>query len=340
MASVWGCFKGGQAVNGFYYEQSDPERFQQLCQALIVAEFPNTTCYPVGQRDGGRDALQVIRTSVKSQNVRLFQVKFVREPAKITDLHAWLEATVAGEAPKVQKLADQGYEISEYVLVTNVPGTAFLEAGTMDRANSLLADSLSVPAKMWWRDDLDRRCEARPQIVWAYPEILRATDVFSALVEVFSTAYSNSRQMALRNFIVEQYDEDSKVRFQQLELTNDLLGLFIDVPAMLPHKVDPRRPSLLLEAAERVADRAAAGFKGKRIATEEDKVGAAALLLDDTVASLSPFIVLEGGPGQGKSTLGQFICQVYRMKFIGDQRLESLEPYYIPYSVRLMRNSP
>ena len=331
-------------MNGFYYEQSDPERFQQLCQALIVAEFPNTTCYPVGQRDGGRDALQIIRTSVKSKNVRLFQVKFVREPAKISDLHAWLEATVAGEAPKVQKLADLGYEIIEYILVTNVPGTSFLEAGTMDRVDSLFAESLSVPAKMWWRDDLDRRCEARPQVVWAYPEILRAVDVFSALAQLFSDAYGGGRHTALRNFVVEQHEEDSKVRFQQLELTNDLLELFIDVPVTLPHKADPRRPNPLLEAADRVGDRVAGALKGKRMATvrqaqmsfsEESKVGTAALLLDDTVTSLSPFIVLEGGPGQGKSTLGQFICQVYRMKFIGDSRLESLEPHYIPRSARL-----
>jgi hypothetical protein len=331
-------------MNSFYYEQSDPERFQQLCQALIVAEFPNTTCYPVGQRDGGRDALQVVRTNMKSRSVRLFQVKFVREPAKIKDVHAWLESTISGEAPKVQRLIEQGYEVSQYILITNVPGTAYLEAGTMDRANTLLADSLSVPGRMWWRDDLDRRCEARPQVVWAYPEILRATDVFSALADLFSEAYGSSRHMALRNFIVEQHEEDSKVRFQQLELTNDLIKLFIDVPAMFPQKTDSRRQGPLLEAADNVRERVAGNVGSRKNspirlyrapASEEDRVGAAALLLDDTVANLSPFIVLEGGPGQGKSTLGQFICQVYRMKFIGDPQINSLNPHYIPRAAKL-----
>ena len=69
---------------------------------------------------------------------------------------------------------------------------------------------------------------------------------------------------ALRNFVVEQHEEDSKVRFQQLQLTNDLLGLFIDVPVTLPQKADTRRANLLLEAADRVRERVAGGLNSKR----------------------------------------------------------------------------
>ena len=39
------------------------------------------------------------------------------------------------------------------------------------------------------------------------------------------------------------------------------------------------------------------------------------LLLDDNLAS--PKILLEGGPGQGKSTITQMVAQVYREKFLG-----------------------
>ena len=79
---------------------------------------------------------------------------------------------MAGKAPKGQKLADLGYEITEYILVTNVPGTAFLQAGTMDRVDSLFANSLS-PAKMWWRDDLDRGARRTTDSL-GVPEILPA----------------------------------------------------------------------------------------------------------------------------------------------------------------------
>ena len=43
----------------FYYEVLDEKQFQKLSQALIAAQFPNAQCFPVGQPDGGGDALAV-----------------------------------------------------------------------------------------------------------------------------------------------------------------------------------------------------------------------------------------------------------------------------------------
>ena len=40
----------------YHYETLNGQSFQKLCQALIVAQNPNTQCLPVGQPDGGRDA--------------------------------------------------------------------------------------------------------------------------------------------------------------------------------------------------------------------------------------------------------------------------------------------
>ncbi|GAA1672544.1 hypothetical protein GCM10009733_082130 [Nonomuraea maheshkhaliensis] len=329
---------------GFYYEQSDPDRFQQLCQSLIVSEYPGVACYPVGQRDGGRDALQFINPQNPSK-ARLFQVKFVREPAKINDVHKWLESTIAEEAPKVENLLTLGYSIDEYILITNVPGTSYLARGTMDRARDLLAQALSVPSQMWWRDDIDRRCEANPKVVWAYPEMLRGVDILMMMAETFPDAYSDERYTALRKFIVEQYEEDSKVRFQQVELTNDLLSLFVDVPAVITNKPNTRRAkSALFDAAIEVAERIEAASADRPAGTvrrsssyygqDEIRVGAAALLLDNAISRLAHLVVLEGGPGQGKSTLGQFVCQVYRMKILKEKYPEIIDRYYRPASAK------
>lgn len=40
----------------FAYEVLGDEKFQKLCQAVLVDIFPNVQCLPVGQPDGGRDA--------------------------------------------------------------------------------------------------------------------------------------------------------------------------------------------------------------------------------------------------------------------------------------------
>lgn len=45
-------------VSGQYlYERLGDKRFQQLCAALLKLSYPDVTCYPVGQRDGGRDVV-------------------------------------------------------------------------------------------------------------------------------------------------------------------------------------------------------------------------------------------------------------------------------------------
>lgn len=48
-------------------------------------------------------------------------------------------------------------------------------------------------------------------------------------------------------------------------------------------------------------------------------VGASQLLLDGQFADASPLIVLEGAPGQGKSTLAQYVAQVHRARILGKQ---------------------
>ena len=55
-----------------------------------------------------------------------------------------------------------------------------------------------------------------------------------------------------------------------------------------------------------------------------------------------PFIVLEGSPGQGKSTISQYVCQIHRMRIIGESasasRLPSSHissPVKLPFKVEL-----
>lgn len=63
----------------YNYEALDDKRFQKLCQALIVAQFPDAQCLPVGEPDGGRDAILLHGYSNNKKTV-VFQVKFSRNP--------------------------------------------------------------------------------------------------------------------------------------------------------------------------------------------------------------------------------------------------------------------
>ena len=73
----------------YLYENLGDERFQEFCNCLVAKEFPDFQSFPVGQRDGGRDSLAYNMQSTKKDYI-VFQVKFVRNPQKINDIHKWL----------------------------------------------------------------------------------------------------------------------------------------------------------------------------------------------------------------------------------------------------------
>ena len=89
-------------------ENLGPDRFQQLVQALLVAEFPNVTCFPIAQPDGGRDALLPILEDDNLQKFAIYQVKYSRNPSSIEDIKRWMLEKAEGEVEKVRELERRG----------------------------------------------------------------------------------------------------------------------------------------------------------------------------------------------------------------------------------------
>lgn len=144
----------------YLYENLGHERFQEFCNVLISKEFPHFQAFPVGQKDGGRDALVYNVMSPTKSNI-VFQVKYVQQPAKIGDTNKWIQGVIKKEIPKINELIKRGAK--QYYLLTNVRGTAALDTGTIDQANKTLGKLIKIPGFCWWREDISRRFEKDPQ---------------------------------------------------------------------------------------------------------------------------------------------------------------------------------
>jgi len=311
----------------YLYENLGPDRFQQFCQALLIKCFPSLQCYPIRQPDGGRDALAFYGPGDDGAGSIVFQVKYVLKPFAEQRPHNWLSDVLVEEAEKLQKLIPKGAK--EYYLLTNIPGTAHLGSGSIDTVAAILSTRMSVPAYCWWRDDLDRRLDNLWELKWSYPELLSAQDVLGYLVQSRLTADGQPRMAAIRAFIRDQYEIDKEVRFKQIELQNRLLDLFIDVPVSLRSQVDHKIRPLYLDILTDFQQWAVNPERGQSLRTRQisqrhlfssdpdSAIGAASLLLHPAFQEQFPLIVLEGAPGQGKSTIAQYICQVHRMKLLG-----------------------
>jgi hypothetical protein len=312
-------------------ENLTPEKFQQLCQALVGRDNTGLRAFPVAQPDGGRDAL-VYPPGGNGKSFVIFQVKFVREPERTVDPHKWLLRILEEELPKIQAQIPKGAR--EYVLVTNVRGTAHPEAGSIDRAQQLFAELLSIPGKCWWRDDINRRLDSAWDLKWIYPEIMTGPDLIRSIVESGLAEHQSRRSSAIRAFLTEQFELDRQVKFKQVELQNDLLDLFIDVPIGEPRSSGSRRSQHQLMSLRWLTGMEAGSGAGTAQVSADQEVliyepepgyyarqgippiGAATFLLRDRVQRELPRMVLEGAPGQGKSTITQYVCQVHRMRVL------------------------
>lgn len=316
----------------YLFENLGEDRFQELCQALLIKEFPNVQCFPIRQPDGGRDAVAYTRDHLRPDRrdnpFHVFQVKYVRRPLAQSDPHKWLLDTLEKEAPKLKTLIPKGAKA--YYLLTNIPGTSHLDVGSIDKANQILANALkgmNVESFCWWRNDLNRRMDNAYDLKWVYPEIMGGTDLLRLIIETGLSEHKERRASAIKTFIRKQYSDDEDVKFKQIELHNKLLDLFVDVPVVT--QINPHiSPEERLQFAVTRQIVRVCGAPNK-------SVGAATALLNDELQEVLPHIVLEGAPGQGKSTLSQYVCQVHRMRILEEDAFSKLPKEHQPNSVRV-----
>lgn len=305
----------------YNYEALDGVRFQKLAQDLIVKSYPETQCLPAPQPDGGRDALLYFDLAAKSEFI-VFQIKFSTNP-RDKDAREAIVNVIESEREKVAKLVEKG--ATKYVLITNVSGTAIPDAGSIDKANEELGAAFDIPSSIWWRDDLDRRLDGYVDIRWAFPEILSATDLLPLLIEPNSDNQKlKPATDAFTGYMGKQFGADRDVKFKQVELNRRLTELFVDLPIGLKRRAEPGHET---EDTDQVDALTAYLSELDRFQDEpfdledaEPDRRAASFLLQLPYLSGVSRIVLEGGPGHGKSTVTQYLCQVNRLKLLPTHR--------------------
>lgn len=277
----------------YLYERLGDKRFQQLCGALVLDRFVDVSVFPVGEKDGGRDMV-----SGTGENRTILQVKFSGDRRKKTA--TWMKQQINGEAENIERLVKEG--CTRYVLMTNVEGGAAPGSGSRDEVEkelTALSKKYKVQMSCVWSSDLDAWVDTAPwEIKLAYVDMLAGTDALFALLTSMNLKDGEQREKdILVTYVATHWSRDRRVKFRQIDLVSDLLSdLFVDVTA---HRSSaPRSTTTPLIDIEHVADH----------------------LLDKATP---PLTLVEGVPGQGKSTLAQYVCQVYRATFIGPEELKA-----------------
>ncbi|MFF4762674.1 NACHT domain-containing protein [Streptomyces sp. NPDC001292] len=325
------------------YEDLDGRRFQRLVQSLITAERPRAQCLPISGPDGGRDSVVLdLDDDNTFIDAIVYQVKF-REPNPLgtptaDDLYKWVTKNLKGEIPKLQALKGRGAR--EFVFVSNVPASGHLDSGLRDRVQGWAKNHLPLPTFFWWREDVDARLDRHPSLVFRFTLFRGPDAVHSYLTETLTknTAAPPSQHVSYtsRNpavstillYLSRQYDEQASLRFKQAHVDAPLIESFVDVPLaispdstarhQLSHKV-----AALAEQLHETEEEPGEDYEVflEELYEERDRypLGAASALLTDHDIPKLDRLVIEAGPGQGKSTLIQFIGQVLRARLLNKE---------------------
>ena len=304
----------------YHYEALNEQTFQKFAQALILVDHPRTQCMPVGQPDGGRDAI-LFQPEPDKNGFVVFQVKYSRVPKSKTERMV-IRDLIRSEKDKVDQLIHRG--ATHYYLVTNVQGSAHLDLGSIDKANADLTKAFGIPSQVWWRDDLDGRLDNALDVKWSYPEVLRATDLLPLLIKRLGDANEMQSARTLKSYMASQYESDREIKFKQVDLKRTLTDLFVDLPLGEKSQQDEqdrrRRVPRLGMPGDVEAYLSQLNIDYEYDLDEVhpfDHSGlAGAFMLQMPLAEGVSRFVLEGAPGQGKSTVTQFLCQVNRLRLL------------------------
>lgn len=258
----------------YLYERLGANRFQELCQALISRAFSNVQCYPVGMADGGRDG-----TARTEGDFIIFQVKWTTKPP--LNPATWLADTIEGERSNIERLVREG--ATRYIILTNVIGTSVPGRGSMDRLRTELdsfEEEFGINFEARWRSDVDSMVDSAPDdLVFRYIQMLAGVEALRYLLRTKDeeSKWGKTRGLVWR-VLANQEERDGSLKFTQIDMSEDIERLFVDVEQVPLAEV--------------------------QMGQGPTPVGAFKALTSEGIR----FSVVLGEPGQGKSTLGQYLC--------------------------------
>ncbi|PIH59299.1 NACHT domain-containing NTPase [Paenibacillus sp. LK1] len=289
------------------------QRFEELSQSLVQNVIgPGVKVYGMGS-DGGREATYEGRANYPSTRETwdgkwIFQSKF-HDTLQIGQKEArkLLFSELDSELDKIINV----YKIQcdNYILITNVPLTPVFQKGLKDRIDNVLIPKYQDRIKnihVWGAEEVCGFLDSYIELRQSYLQFLVSGDIIARLLGLLNNVdqENDSLDELVQLYCQKGLTEDQAAALDDAgdeDSTVPLQNVFFDIdviPETLSHErlISDSIPKWLKQAS-----------------TDEDRNSALSFLFDDSVERM----VFVGGPGQGKSTVGQFVSQVHRARLTG-----------------------
>ncbi len=313
--------------------------FEQLVQAIAAKVIgPDIVVFGDGP-DGGREAtfersIPYPDVATGWQGYGVVQAKFRQRPESSKKDGEWALAQLRAE---LEKFVDPKRNLRKpeyYILATNVVLTPMEERGSKDRVYALFQEfKEQLPIKgydVWDYDKIRTFLDGFEDIRRGYAAWITSGDVLARVIEWLDLRQPEF-EATLTNFLQKELLADEYVNLEQaghaIEDRIPLANVFVDLPVFderrseppdedsTPQGLAPGFVAGLLDVAAQRLDPASlalyAGHQDSPRAKPQSGVGR---------------FVLIGGPGQGKTTVSQFICQLFRAAILNKRPQHLFDP--------------
>lgn len=307
------------------------QEFEQLVQALLKKIIGSGTVTFGAGKDGAREATYSGPAPYPS-SARPWSGEWVFQ-AKFHDIDL-----IGVEKARKQVLADLEAELGKitekyqipcdnFVLVTNVPLTPAFKTGNMDRIRNDIVPKYHGRIKniaIWGSDEVCRFLDADDSVRNAYLHFIAPGDLIASLLRRHQ-ADQNALERTIQAYLRAIYNREQYAQLDQAGDVSDtpvkLQNVFFDLSA----KGSDNQSSTTLGNLRRQSSRAFTAKNG------EPSAEVVQLMLSTDASK----VVLLGGPGEGKSTLGQYLAQLHRATLLQCVGEIAINDAYIPSLPRI-----
>ncbi|MGW0105924.1 NACHT domain-containing protein [Streptomyces cellulosae] len=295
-----------------------PREFENLSQAIASAELgPFITLFGPGP-DGGREAtfegtrpIQNASTDTWS-GLGVLQAKYKETPASPREEASWLIAEIRKEFKQWRTSSNRIQRPDFMLFATNVTLSAVPKTGGIDRVSAVMREecrSLGIAGwAVWHSENIHRFLEVHDGIRTSYSAWILPGDILSLIHKTLIGDRPDVAK-AMQSFLARELVKDRYANLDQAGAADDrtipLASVFVDLPIGMRNEHGQAYEAKCLRTLISVCD-------AKHSAEEHNAVEGA----HDHVSTNR--MVLVGGPGQGKSTVSQFLCQLYRARLVKD----------------------
>lgn len=292
--------------------QLDSYSFEHLVNFIALKVLGNgVTGFSMGA-DGGRDGYLKGRAPYPSEKecwdgVWYIQSKF-HKPNLSSNEQKWLIREVLKEIKSFDR-NEKRKRPDIWIIATNIEATGIPNTGSYDKILALVKRfSPTTKVDVWGgRKILDFLIEY-PQIAKTYGHFLTPGHILSQLYDSLNNQQKNKKDI-IEHLMVSQFKELSYTKLEQAGSISDqrpkIYELFRDLPvtAEYDNKCYPILQSLVSASSNVQKISTWRNFGSNWRAWSKNP-------------KRTRVVLLKGGPGQGKSTVGQYFAQIQRAAFI------------------------